>query len=1017
MEGADRAPRLDDINRMLDSLTTNLQACDRREEDARQRHAAKLAPAGRRRPSHGAGDDVVIEFDAPAFAARPPRADDPMVVLVDPHGAQPNASHVSLMVPPPPLPSKAQPPLYTATGTGASAEAPIIVCAGDLPSNVTNRARATASTAYASGGSRAHADGLGAAVDDTEPWAAPGEWWDTGVRCVFEWLREAFAAALDRDARHILSQSGVSQFYAWPPVNGAEATAGGASAACSLTLMLRPWTPANRPADAQRGRGGGPCGIEARRRDAGRDLDALTASAERVIARVEASGSALTDRHAALSEAVRGCAACLRTLLRLAHDETDVLRVHGAATREAAVIATRAVGIAQKWIYARAVERVAHAAERYGTLDDALRCDFAHAQDAVRGQRARFLALWRDLKVRYDAFLADAGLDGADPAAAQAMEALFWRGAGGEPPVDPGSGDDPAVAVAAAAAHERGADPDAFDADALRLLRHYCEHMASVARSMLDRATDDDGDDDDGDDGDGDDADCGWDGGDADGVDNDDHKYDKHGTVSRQQQRRRRHVNRRRRSTVNRSAVDDAVSSVSSETRRRIAACVAGGDDRARILAEMRRARDQCRDLARQIISRRRERARLLRPVRRRHARRMRRALAGPCARGGDDVRRDADPFDRNGVRGPYRAARHSCYDPYDNNNNNGRGVHRGRDRCATESDGDDHQEEEEENEEDDLFLSSTLSSSDDDDNRDDDGNDIDRSDPRQGVRDARATHRPYGAPAAPRHCAPHARRDAANNGDDDGDDDGDDKDGHGDGTQAKADRRRLEAAMAADAADARAEAAARKRLAHIEALMAGMAAQAVESGPHAEWTRATARLSDALAEAQDAWRKAAEARASREAVLEEETARCLESVAATARAAHESDVGAVLCQWNERQHGIDRRRAEDLRQIAMARRVADEWLANFERKMVYYHDDVACAEAVSAVSEFRAIMGLHAAARGTLVRLAEFADAYEDLAYAWTLAYKIEYGDDDDGDARNGSGAAAATAMTTAPA
>lgn len=1003
MEAAERAPRLDDINRMLDSLTTNLQACDRREEDARQsrRHVAKSTSADRRRQNRGDGDDVVIEFDAPSFAARPARADDPVMVMVDPHGTQP---HVSLMVPPPP-PHKVQP----ACAAAGAAEGPIIVCAGDAPPNAPNRARTTTAAAYANGGSRAHADGLGTAVDDIEPWAAPGEWWDTGVRCVFEWLREAFAAALDRDARRILGQTGVSRFYAWPPVSGTEATAGGASAACSLTLMLRPWTPVNRPADAQRGRGGGPCGIEARRRDAARDLDALTASAERVVARVEASGSALAERHAALSEAVRGCAACLRTLLRLAHDETDVLRVHGAATREAAVIATRAVGIAQKWIYARAVERVSHAADRYGTLDDALRCDFAHAQEAVRGQRARFLDLWRDLKVRYDAFLADAGLDGADPAAAQAMEALFWRGAGGEPPIDPGSGDDPAVAVAAAAAQERGADPDAFDADALRLLRHYCEHMASVARSMLDRATDNDdrvNDDEEATDDNDMDAICDrrndrHNGGIDNNGDNDDQDDDgDEAAFDRRRQRRR--VSRRRRPTASRSAVDDAASSVSSETRRRIAACVAGGDDRARILAEMRRARDQCRDLARQIISRRRERARLLRPVRRRHARRMRalqrdahHVVDDPRARHPNGATLDADPFDRNTLRGPHTGSKHRRH------YNDGGDGH-GRDDGDEEENGAHHDRvghlmgsdsDQEDDEDEDLFLSSSLSltSSDDED---------DRPQQRRGLHDAHATHRRCGPVVGSSRCAPRARKDGG---------DGDANDER-DNAQWQADRRQLEAAMAADAADARAEAAARKRLAHIESLMAGMAAQAVESGPHAEWTRATARLGDALAEAQAAWRKAAEARASREAVLEEETARCLESVAATARVAHESDVGAVLCQWNERQHGIDRRRAEDLRQIAMARRVADEWLANFERKMVYYHEDVACAEAVSAVSEFRAIMGLHAGARGTLVRLAEFTDAYEDLAYAWTLAYKIEYGDDDDG----GGGGGAPTTKTT---
>nr|UDO47489.1 hypothetical protein [Pandoravirus massiliensis] len=958
MQATERAPRLDDINRMLDSLTTNLQACDRREEDAQQRHrhSSKPSSSERRRHAGGDDDDVVIEFDAPACATRASRTDDPVMVLVDPYDAHPVAAHASLMVPP----SKVQPyaaPTVTAT------EAPIIVCAGDVPSNATSAARITTATVYANGrGSArgAHGGGMGTAVDDTEPWAAPGEWWDTGVRCVFEWLREAFGAALDRDVRRTLRQSGIAQFYAWPPVGGAEATAGGASAACSLTLMLRPWTPADRPADAQRGRGGGPCGIEARRRDATRDLDALTASAEGVVVRVEASGEALADRHAALSEAVRGCAACLRTLLRLAHDESDVLRAHGAATREAAVIATRAVGIAQKWIYARAVERVAHAADRYTALDDTLQRDFAHAQDAVRGQRARFLNLWRDLKVRYDAFLADAGLDGADPAAAQAMEALFWRGAGGEPAIDPGSGDDPAVAVAAAAAQERGVDPDAFDADALRLLRHYCDHMASVARSMLDRVTDDSNHTDNDKHTDDDDEEeedallrCA-------GDDGDDHAIMRH------------KAHRRRRSTASRGAVDDAVSSVSSEARRRIAACVAGGDDRARILAEMRRARDQCRDLARQIISRRRERARLLRPVRRRHARHMRALQSDPQHHTGDPRLPGANDHrgrDRDTKRTDHAKARRCGRANYSIDSDS---HHEDEEVDCDDYDGDDGDEEDDGD--DDLFLSSASTSSDDDDKGD-------RYHPHRGEKETHhVTHRPRNTATAYRRPPPYGKpNDAAEN------------------AQNRTDRRQLDAAMAADAADARAEARARRRLAHIEALMAGMAAQAVESGPHAEWTRAIARLGDALAEAQSAWRQAAEARASREAVLEEETTRCLESVAATARSAHEADVGAVLCQWNERQHGIDRRRAEDLRQIAMARRVADEWLANFERKMVYYHEDVACAEAVSAVSEFRAVMGLHAAARGTLVRLAEFADAYEDLAYAWTLAYKIEYGDDHD--------------------
>ncbi|AJF97832.1 hypothetical protein TW95_gp1098 [Pandoravirus inopinatum] len=611
---ADCAPDIEDINRMLDSLTNNLRACDRREEDAvRQRHhTTQRAPHER----HARGGDVIIEADPALFACAPPPSlpDDPMVVFVDAPGARPTASSTRA--------TGSQRPPAAVVG-----EAPLIVCATDAGETIRGRAPGGYGTTVAMRANVAHSASASIG-DDAEPWAAPGEWWDAGVRCVFEWLREAFAAALDRDARSTLRRHGVTRFFAWPPVGGTEATAGGASAACSLTLMLRPWTPADRPAEAQRGRGGGPSGIEARRRDAESELAALAATAERVVARVEASGTGLAERHAALSEAVRGCAACLRTLLRLAQDESQVLRAHGAATREAAVIATRAVAIAQKWIYARTAERVDRAAERYGAMDAAVRYDFGRAEVSVRSQRARFLVLWRDLKTRYDAFLAAAGLDGADPAAAQAMEALFWRGAGGEPPIDPGSGDDPAVAVAAAAADasaDHGVDPDAFDGDALRLLRYYCEHMANVARSMLDRTTEEDSDHEE----QAEDRDDVRQGAQIDDDEvNDDHRG--HGghmcDVPDADKGRMPLGQRRRQRRESRGAVDDAVSSVSSEARRHIAACVAGGDDRARVLAEMRRARDRCRATARQIVARRRERARLLRPVRRRHVRRMRKA-------------------------------------------------------------------------------------------------------------------------------------------------------------------------------------------------------------------------------------------------------------------------------------------------------------------------------------------------------------------------------------------------------
>jgi hypothetical protein len=996
----DAEPNMEDINHMLDTLTHNLRACDQREEDATRWRASLVKSAGVRTAKGGDDADVIIQREeGPSFFLPPPlstsssssssknnpknrnnndghghgHGDDNVMIIVEAHQRdRPRREHTH--------------------DTVCTIEAPppeIIVSAGgtrDFVAGHTHIGQTTHAATRHSAGSRIVS---GAAIsssastasiiacDDAEPWTAPGEWWDAGVRCVFEWLREAFAAALDRDVCLALRRCGVTRFFEWPPVSDAQASGGGASAACSLTLMLRPWTPADRPAEAERGRGGGPSGIGGRRRDAESELAALTASAEQVVSRVEALGDGLANRHAALSEAVRGCAACLRTLLRLAHDESHVLRTHGAATREAAVIATRAVAIAQKWIFARAVERVARTAARYESMDATVRADFDRAEACVRGQRLRFLSLWRDLKARYDAFLAAAGLDGADPAAAQAMEALFWRGAGGEPAIDASGPGDPASAVAAAAdavAHEHdgggGIDPDAFDGDALRLLRYYCEHMANVARSMLDRTTEDDDDDKD-ESGDPDKQD------DSDDIKQRDRPIDadeirdgrynskdvgnKASASSKRRQRRRPEIH---------SAVDDAVSSVSSEARRHIAACVAGGDDRARVLAEMRRARDRCRATARQIAVRRRERARLLRPVRRRHARRMALAQREKC-----QGRRDtADPTNINqdfGVGGRHSDDDHDHNDDVDDDDDLLLFDSDDDDDCDDRGDNNDNDDDGDRNQTVDRAFSARVRNKNHrDDNKDDrrqrrGGWDEGDDQPRQ--QQQRRNH----------HQTRSSAHDRATN------------------DQADADRRQLDMAMAADAADARIEAAAQSRLADLESLMAGMAAQAVESGPHAEWMRATQRLGDALTEAQDAWRQAAEARAIREAVLEEETARCLESVATTAREAHQADVGAVLCQWNERQHGIDRRRAEDLRQIAMARRVADEWLANFERKMVYYHEDAACAEAVGAVGEFRAVMGLHAGARGTVVRLAEFTDAYEDLTYAWSLAYRIEYGDE----------------------
>jgi len=809
------------------------------------------------------------------------------------------------------------------------------------------------------------------AYDDREPWVAPSEWWNTGVRCVFDWLRDAFIATVDREVGVILTHHGVARFYAWPSTGACAtgtrgATAGATSAASLLTLMLRPWTPSDRAAHTERGAGGGPNGIAERQRECECDVLALTTSAESVVARVEAGASALGERHAALSEAVRGCAACLRTLLTLAENEVQIVRNHGAATREAAVIATRASAIAQKWVYARTLERVTDASKRYRAMARQVRGEFRTADRAVRAQRGRFLTLWRDLKTRYDAFLATIGLAAVDPAAVQAMDALFWRRANGGPP----SSDPPGPR--ASSAEWRGSSPTEgaetqrlvyddeeeqeddeedvlFDADALRLLRYYCQHMMDVAKGMLERGSQAPRP-----------SSC-LVGGTRVPV------YDGAGD--------------RERIRDGGSVSSPMADTLTDAQQRRAATDVAGGDERARILSEMRRAREQCRALIGSLEARRQDRARHVETIQRRMDRRAKQ-LVPPC--GADNVTERVPVLSPSMITDPTASIDLA-------GSQTSRSIKQ-QDMAA-------------------LFLcfDDNASNDNNDDDDDDDGDDRSQIDPKNitkradGIEDRTDTkHDPWmpyltGGPAPAQSVGANCMQRAFLNGPRTRETSGEAEHPAADGTKDVAWARmlaQLDSAKAADAGDLATIEAARKKHADIDTVLVRMTAHTIETGPHAEWMRAIERLSEVLDDAQKAWRKAHQARTARETILEEETARCLDGIAETARAAHESDVGVVLSQWNDQQHAIDRRRAEDLRQVALARRVVDEWLNNFERKMVYYQEDRTCANAVDAVAEFRAVMRLHATACDAAVRMREFVDAFEDVSYAWSLAYRVEYGD-----------------------
>lgn len=898
---------------------------------------------------------------------------------------------------------------------------------------------------------------------ETEPWRSPVEWWNTGIRCIFEWLRENYTSVVDGEVRAITERYGIAGFYSWPGVQRAGDGCAGSTerqstsalnqghshgergercerssasatsaAACSLTFMLRPWmtgpfspqdigdlhgTP-HRAArlDDHEGsphrertlRGGHPLekrieprGIDQRIAQAYADVVRWETAIGHIVERIDQDASILAQRGCALlSETLHGCASCLRALCISEERDAHATRAHGIATREAACIATRATSIVQAWVQSKAIESVNRAAQCYESLREKVRRDFADAEATALAQRDRFASMWREMHSRYNEFLSAAGLAGADPAAAQAVDAMFWRvGGGGGRDEDGGGGSfgrsrtandskrsgGGAIWVQAsqasqeddsdAASETTAADATvAFDADALQLLRCYCQYMGQVARAMLER----------------------------DAVDDvtasqrgrwrsahKSERNDREGARQKASSRsgrtfetfetHRPSTTTRTTTTAHTNASDIQSPEACSRQRAEPSPTDRNREDMhdlARALVRLRRKRERYISLLDRLRIKRKERAARLRAVRLRHAHRLRdeeeRRRARIARIASRPLAAAAVVVDESTVSVTDRDDDDDSTISFDLGTTTTTAT-----AVATEA-----------------FVPETLTPSQRHHLRDGgasrryaihhraDAPDLvgtDRKGPAHGRCGATAIRSQPSAKRPQRVARHHDDDDYGRTAEED--------------QEAEHDRKRIADAAAADERDAQREDRLRQRLAHLEALASGLAAQTVGSGPHGAWMHAIDRMQQALDAARQAWRKADRARTIRDTVVEEETRACLDKLASNIRHAYESDVGCVLAQWNQRQHDIERQRTESLRQSGIERRVAEEWMVTFERKMVYYNDDSACADAIVAVGEFRQAASHLASARDLYLRLIEFSDAYRDLVYVWGLAYRTDYG------------------------
>jgi hypothetical protein len=284
---------------------------------------------------------------------------------------------------------------------------------------------------------------------EVDPTVAPENWWDSGIKYVFEWIREIWMERVACAAKEQIDRSGIT-FFTWKEYTGKVTMD---AAAYSLAMMLKKWTPADRLVTDE---SCPPVGVEDRKEDAQTEVKSLVSTAERIIKQFEKDSLVHSASNPPLSEILAGCANAMRTLLMLQQKECEYLAEHRKDVRYFAVVAVNAVTIVQKWIFDQSLCKLKKALQYYRTYNDQIKTSFSDPMRRLTAQRDKFRTLWEQVKSNYDAFLASQGLKDRDESAVDAMDVLFFSQNG-----------------------------DEFGIESVKLMKNYVKHMRRLAYSNV----------------------------------------------------------------------------------------------------------------------------------------------------------------------------------------------------------------------------------------------------------------------------------------------------------------------------------------------------------------------------------------------------------------------------------------------------------------------------------------------------------------------------------------------------
>jgi hypothetical protein len=254
---------------------------------------------------------------------------------------------------------------------------------------------------------------------------------------------------MSHHAKELIEKSGVT-FFTWKEYGGKVTMD---AAACSLALMLKPWTPPDRMATDE---SCPPVGIQERKEDAQSEVDTLLSTAERIIKQFEKDSCNTSSSNAPLSEILGGCANAMKTLLLLQKKEHEYMKEYRNDVRYFAVVAVNAVTIVQKWIYDQSLCKLKKALQYYRNYSDQIQTSFSDPMARLSSQKDKFRTLWEQVKSKYDTFLASQGLKEKDESAVDAMDVLFFSQNG-----------------------------DEFGIDSVKLMKNYVKHMKRIAYSNV----------------------------------------------------------------------------------------------------------------------------------------------------------------------------------------------------------------------------------------------------------------------------------------------------------------------------------------------------------------------------------------------------------------------------------------------------------------------------------------------------------------------------------------------------